>query len=484
MGYENATTPALDALAAHGVVFERAFASAPITLPSHTTMLTGLDPNRHGVHDNGLFVAPPSLETVTERLDALGYDTAAFVSAFVLDSSFGLDQGFDLYDDFTPQHSQLIRSTVPRRDGRDTTETALAWLRRGRSAPFFLWVHYFDVHRPRIAPSPFDAYADSYDGAVAYVDSLLGRLLAGVEQAAGERGTLVIVVADHGEGLGEHDEATHGIVAYDSTLHVPLIVAGPGFAGGGRSRAFARTADIGPTILAAVGDSPLPAVDGHPLQSALADGSGSEIVGYFETFLSEFNMGWARIGGVRTERWKYTAEPRPVELYDILVDPWETMNLADQEPEVIARLDAIYAKVRTGSEPEARAPETSLEAAEKLRSLGYVSAPMDFPPDRAPDPRRFVGLNGRIEDMGTVAAEVGVAGAIRSLEQLIDEEPIGRPLALRRLGRLYLLADRKDDCIRTARELAVLIGTVESRLELASRLLELGRPNEALDEIA
>jgi membrane-anchored protein YejM (alkaline phosphatase superfamily) len=232
MGYAPAKTPVLDSLAARGVVFERAYASTPITLPSHTTILTGFDPNRHGVHDNGRFVVPESTETVAERLAAKGYETAAFVSAAVLDSLYGLNQGFQVYEDRTPRPRNPLVLAVPRRPGNEVTDAALSWLAKPRRAPFFLWAHYYDVHEPRRPPVPFKEIDNRYDGAIAYVDSEIGRLLAGVENAEAARETVIVVVADHGESLGQHGEVTHGVVAYDSTLHVPLIVSGPGFAKG------------------------------------------------------------------------------------------------------------------------------------------------------------------------------------------------------------------------------------------------------------
>lgn len=481
MGYAQAQTPFLDSLAGRGAIFERAYASAPVTLPSHVTLLTGLDPNRHGVHDNGSFVAPQALDTVAERLKTRGYHTAAFVSAFVLDSRFGLDQGFDVYDDFTPQESRAGGPTVPRRDGAETTEAALAWLGERDRAPFFVWVHYYDVHRPITLPSPFGAVADSYDGAVSYVDSLVGRLLEGVERAAGNRETIIIVVADHGEGLGEHDEDTHGAVAYDSTLRVPLIVSGSGFVAGSRSNAFVRTADVAPTILTAAGETASPAFDGRPLQAAHAD-RGS-FFGYFETQLPAYSMGWARIGGVRTERWKYTAEPQPVELYDVLADPGETRNLADEEPAAVARLAAAYARVQNGSEPAVSAASAlSPGVREKLHALGYVSSPGVFAPEEVPDPRRVVGVVRPIHDAEIIARQGRVAEAIRLLERAA-EDAVARPLALRHLGRFYLATERREDAVQAARDLAAITGKFEDRLEVAGTLVSAGRASEALTEI-
>ena len=270
MGNAKARTPALDALAARGALFERAYASTPLTLPSHTTILTCVDPEVHGVRDNGDPVAVEGLETVAQHLAARGYATAAFVAAFVLDSSFGLDRGFDLYDDEIERVDDPLSFAVPQRRGVVVTDRALKWLGERRRSPFFLWVHYFDVHTPRNPPPPFDRLGDPYAGELAYADAQVARLLEGARRAARGREMLIVVVGDHGESLGQHYEATHGVVAYDSTLHVPLIAAGPGFPAGARSQAFVATRDVAPTILAAVGEPPFPRSQGVPLQRLLA----------------------------------------------------------------------------------------------------------------------------------------------------------------------------------------------------------------------
>ncbi len=296
MGRTEAHTPVLDGLAARGVLYARAFASAPLTLPSHATILTGLDPDQHGVHDNGRFVLPPSLATVAERLAARGYDTAAFVAAYVLDASFGLARGFAHYDDEMTSRDDPLRFEVPRRKGEDVTDRALAWIATPRRAPLFLWVHYYDVHLPREPAPPHDAMPDAYDGALAYVDQQIGRLLEGLARARPGHERLVVVVGDHGESLGEHDEASHGILAYDATLHVPLVVAGPGFPPGRRSDALARTVDIAPTILAAAGASPLPGSNGRSLAGRLAAEGDERRDGLFRVLRSLLSHGMGAPG--------------------------------------------------------------------------------------------------------------------------------------------------------------------------------------------
>ena len=479
MGDETARTPVLDSLAASGVLFEQAYASVSLTLPSHTTILSGVDPNLHGVHDNNRFLVPESLETLPERLAARGYDTAAFVAAAVLDSSFGLDRGFHLYDDGVTLSRNPLQLAVPSRRGAVVTDLALAWLDRERSRPFFLWVHYYDVHTPRRPPPPFEEIGDPYAGELAYVDAQLGRLLEGVRRAAAERETLTVVVGDHGESLGQHGEFTHGLLAYDSTLHVPLIAAGPGFPAGIRSSSLARTIDVAPTILAAVGEPALAASSGIPLQERLAGDDAQEVVGYFESHGPSFGLGWQPIEGIRTSRFKYTAEPKPVELYEVREDPGELRNRADELPETVARMERLHGALTGGETPAAPSAELSPELAEQLAALGYVSQPQHFEADERPDPRRVVGAFTLVEQARGLAIAGRVSDAVMALEILRESRTVGS-LAARHLAALYQELGRFDEAISLRRTLFEESGTDEARSGLIGALFAAGRLDEAL----
>jgi arylsulfatase A-like enzyme/Flp pilus assembly protein TadD len=479
MGDPAARTPTLDDLAARGVVFERAYSSVPLTLPSHTTMLTGLEPPVHGVHVNGRLIVPDSAETVTEQLAARGYATAAFVSAFVLDSVFGLDQGFEVYDDETDRFGDPLRLSVPTRRGAEVTTRALAWLDRVRR-PFFLWAHYYDVHAPRQPPPPFDELGDPYAGELAYVDAQLASLLEGVARAARGGDTLLIVVGDHGESLGEHGELTHGLLAYDAVLHVPLIAAGPGFPPGKRSRAFVRTVDVAPTILAAAGVTSAAQGPGRPLQETLGSTVPSDGVSYFQSFEPEYAMGWARIGGVRDERWKYTAEPTPAELYDTIADPREVANRAADEPEIVARLQEAYDAVRVVvAEPAASPLHTSPDVQEKLAALGYLVAAVAPPSGERPDPREVIGAQVWVERARSLALEGRVAAGVQALE-ILAESPVVGSQALRSLAYLYLQVGRADDAVVAYARIEALTKTPTARVDLANALLQAGRAEDAL----
>lgn len=477
MGDPQAQTPVLDALAARGVVFERAYASVALTLPSHTTMLTGLDPNRHGVHTNGHFVVPASLETVAERLAGQGYATAAFVAAFVLDSGFGLDQGFDVYDDEIESSRDPLSFAVPSRKAEQVTDGAIGWLSARDDRPFLLWVHYYDVHLPRRPPAPFDEIRDPYAGALAYVDAQLGRLLEALEGNGSRRESLVLVLADHGESLGQHGESTHGILAYDSTLHVPMIAAGPGFPKGARSAEFVATSDVAPTLLAAAGAQPLPGSDGRPLQGALAPGGSADRLTWFESYGPHFELGWQAITGVRSARWKLTLEPEPQELFDVAADPLENENRLEPETAVAASLREAHARLRPSEPPVAG--ELDGEVAAQLAALGYVVAPQQFEPGEKPDPRKFVEARGLVDLARERASRGHVADAIRVLE-ILAERPVVRVQALQSLAPVYAAARRTADAARCAERLLQLTGTPWARVELAAARVRNGEPAEAL----
>ena len=486
-GDSGAKTPTVDALAANGVNFDHAFASSPLTLTSHATIFTGLEPIDHGAHNNGNFRVPERFETLAERLKILGYDTAAFISAMVLHARYDLDQGFDVYDDRISPSRRSLDFSVPKRRGDETTDAALSWLAKGRSErPFFLWVHYFDAHLPYPMDIPRVAGADWYANAIAYEDAELGRLLEGVRRAEGPRGTLVVVTADHGESLGEHDEKTHGTVAYDSTLHVPLVIAGPGVPRGKRSQAFARHVDVVPTILTALGERAPRGADGRDLLRLVdARWEGDDTVGYFESHSAHEDLGWSPIEGVRTARWKYTAIPAPVELYDVRADPHERLNLADSEAEALTEMQRRWDAFRRDRESrgnDARLDEVPLETREELASLGYVQARQEYSPDQMPDPRKLVAATTWVEEARNLATLGRYDEAIGRLETLEQSASI-KVLVLRTLAPIYLAVGRFDDAERAFRDDAELTGAEDARLGLAQVFMKNGRLEDALAEL-
>ena len=478
-GSATAKTPNLDRMAAQGTVFERAYSSSALTLPSHATILTGLEPPGHGVRDNGLFVLSSDVPTLATALHDYGYETGGFVSALVLDRMFGLSRGFDVFGDTIASSTNPLTFTVPSRRGEEVTREAAEWLQSLGQRPFFLWVHYYDAHLPHAPPPPFDRFEAPYDGEIAYVDAQVGRLLEAVDKLRRRRPLLVVCVADHGEGLGQHDELTHGILGYDSTLRVPLIVSGPGFTSGRRERGLARTVDVAPTFLRAAG---APCCSPRSEGMALQDPLTTERSGYFESLGPLYNMGWAPMLGVRTTRWKYTGRPEPAELYDLDSDPDETRNVLTSEPAVAARLRNLFdTKVEQKEFDEVdRSTESMLppDTLERLAALGYVHAPVKFEPDQRPDPREAITAMTWVERARSLAVQGKVADAIRALE-ILASSPISRPLALRSLAPILHLSGRFREAAARYAELADKTSLEEARLAEARSWLAAGEPGEA-----
>lgn len=372
-GAEGVATPTLDALAARGVLFEQAMAAVPLTLPSHASLLTGQYPPTHGVRHNAVFALSDAAETVAERFHASGYATGAVVGAAVLDHSFGLAQGFDRYDDEMPE-TRATSGGFYERPAVAVTDAALAWLRTNER-PFFLWVHYYDVHAGYHPPEPFAQRfgARPYDGEAAYVDQELGRLLAGLEASGRLAGTLVAVTADHGEGLGEHGESSHTYLIYDAVLHVPLLVAGPGVPASRRVPTVVANSGIAATLLHLAGVPALAHADVGDLSALWHEGApAAEGFAYAESLAGALDFGWAPIHAIRTARFHYIRAPRP-ELFDLSQDPRQLANLlpdaahADTVQADEARIDALLAGAK-----DLAPVAVDAERRAQVEALGYV----------------------------------------------------------------------------------------------------------------
>jgi arylsulfatase A-like enzyme/tetratricopeptide (TPR) repeat protein len=383
-GYRDSVTPNLDALASEGIVFENARSCVPLTLPSHVSMMTGLFPSRHGVHDNGAYVAAESLTTLAEKLQAHGYRTSAFIGAFPLESRFNLDQGFDYYGDYFdgPAHmggptAGTIASMSSERPADAVTAEFLAWFPRFGAEPFFSWIHYFDPHQPYEPPASYALRypGHEYDAEIAFVDSCLGAVIAYLDNANLLERTIIVVTADHGEGLGDHGEDDHGLLVYDSTLRVPLIIRAPKELDFRGSVSLPiETVDIMPTILQLAGMEVEHAVDGISLVSVMRGESVGPRISYFESFMGRLHFGWSGLAGVTCGSWKYIHGSKP-ELYDIAKDPAETDNVFHAFPEVAALLrEELFTFTstwapHTGTPPSAISAETRA----RLHSLGYTT---------------------------------------------------------------------------------------------------------------
>jgi arylsulfatase A-like enzyme/Flp pilus assembly protein TadD len=376
-GARNVKTPTLDMLAADGVVFERAISQVPLTWPSHAVILTGTYPFQNGVQDFTGEPLSPQFRSVAQAFKSAGYRTGAVVSAFVLDRSWGLGRGFDFYDDaFSAETFQKKDIGLVDRRAEESVSRALAWLKKGTQQPFFLWLHLYDPHRPYDPPEPYRTeYHDHlYDGEIAYADHELGKLIDWLRQNKLYDSSLIVMLSDHGESLGEHSEDEHGFFVYNATVHVPLIVKPP--AGSGiraeRRKEPVETSAVAPSLLQLthVKDSIQ-----RQFQSAglFGDGSNKQNPAYSETFYPFSSFGWSPLHAIESDRFHYIDAPKQ-ELYDLQADPAETKNIAAEQPATVAVLKEKLQQVLARN-PFARAKSTgaslSPEAQDKLRALGY-----------------------------------------------------------------------------------------------------------------
>jgi len=368
-------TPTIDALANSGVLFEKAVAQAPLTLPSHASMFTGTNPNVHHVRDTGGFVLQPSSVTMATILRKHGWNTAAFVSAVVLKRAFGFNQGFSVYDDRMPGGSG---GEAPMRNAGTTVDHALTWLKsqpEQTAKPFFVWLHFYDAHQPYVPPpAEFQRQypGDTYNAEIAYMDQQLGRFISAVKERSPAHNTLFIVLSDHGESLGEHGEYQHGIFLYDSTLRIAWVMAGPGIPAGVRVSQQARTIDLLPTVLDLLGGKASAAVQGTSLAPAFTGKPVATDYSYEETMYPKFIMNWASLRGIHTDRWMYVRAPKP-ELYDLKTDPDELHNVIDAHPREYRELDAqLKLLIGNNGTEKVVSQQMDEQTMEKLRSLGYL----------------------------------------------------------------------------------------------------------------
>jgi choline-sulfatase len=485
-GAQGVSTPTLDGLASRGVRFATAITAAPITLPSHSTIFTGMDPPHHGVRHNGTFKLGPEVTTLAERFHGAGWATGAFIGAVVLKARYGLDQGFDVYDDDVHGEKAAPGGFVERPAG-EVVDAAQAWLAR-TDGPFFLWVHLYDPHMDYKAPREWaERIPDRpYDAEIGYADSQVGRLLEGLRKDGRLDRTFVVVVADHGESLGEHGEETHSTALYDSVLHVPLLMAGPGVPAGRVVSGVVRTKDVAPTVLAQTGLEPFAHADGQDLSARFdaveAPGDG---VAYSETLATMLDNGWAPIYSVRTDDWLYVRSPR-AELYDVRRDPKELDNLVESDPErarpVEARLDPIISG-ELADEKQATTLKVDDATRAQLQALGYAvpEKPVVQTGIDPKDGRKYLPLLHRA--MG--AYEAGETELAERLFLEVSKKLPGSSRANSQLASLYYQDGRHQRALNHI-ELAI---TFDPRQPLnyairAEILLAMGKRDEAAKSYA
>ena len=414
-GRRSARTLWLDRLAAGGARFTAAYAHNTVTLPSHANILSGRLPFEHGVRDNGGARFPPSVETLATRLKRSGYRTGAFVSAFPLESRFGLARGFDVYDD---QFADRARPAFleQERAGAETVSLARRWIDAGGPQPFFCWVHLYEPHYP---------YKPDYDSDVAAVDVALQPLIEPILDAGSAGRTLVVFTSDHGESLGEHGEATHGIFAYDATLRVPLVLFAPRLWGATIVDTPAFHVDLMPTVLDAIGAAPAAGLAGRSLLSAIHGENPPARPLYFEALSGMLNRGWAPLRGVVGAGFKYIDLPVP-ELYDLSRDPGERLNLAAAFPARVRELQSVLQDFQTQSGgPQAAAVRENADVRDRLRALGYVTAvarqAVSYTADD--DPKRLIELDRMLQEVVALYLDGDLRQAIERCRELVSRRP-------------------------------------------------------------
>jgi arylsulfatase A-like enzyme len=461
-------TPTIDALAREGVRFETCICPAPLTLPSHCSLMTGLVPLRHGVHDNGPERLPRDADTLAEILSRQGYETAAVTGAFVLDRQFGLNQGFASYDDQMPSDAQASQFRYAERRAAQVTDAALRWLASEHGRPAFLWVHYFDAHAPYDPPDydPTFATRTPYDAEIAYVDSQLRRLLAGVEEHLGGP-TLVVLTADHGEGLGQHGEDTHGLFTYNQTMRVPLVVR---FADGRHAGKVVdgpvALVDVMPSVIEWLGLQAPPLLDGVPRLAGRADNTADSKPDrpiYFENRFPTSAYGWATVDGLVVDRQKLIHAPKG-ELYDLERDPNERTNLFDsagqRRRQLSDRLEELVAEISARPGLSRETAKVTDQDLARLQGLGYVGArPQASPADSIParnlaDPKDMLGVYRQIQDVTILFEQRQPARATELLLELLETKDPFNKRALRLLAARSVeedaLRNRAIECLRRA----------------------------------
>jgi len=494
-GNKRISTENIDMLAKTGVLFTQAISHAPVTLPSHSSIMTGLYPYYHGVRDNSIYRLNKKYTTLAEILKENGFKTGAFIGSFILDSQYGLDQGFDLYNDKFLSPKQRGKLPVDRR-GEEVSELAIKWIDSLPKDRFFLWLHYYDPHADYDPPEPFrDAYSENlYDGEIAYTDMCIGLVLEKLEKLGLLKDTLVVLTGDHGESLGEHKEQTHGLFVYDSTIHVPLIISYPGLEIKNKSlENQVRSVDILPTILDILSIPLKTQVHGRSLLPLIKGVSKwKEEYSYSEAEIPK-TFYWNALKSIRDSNWKYIHAAHP-ELYDLKNDPKELNNLAGKYRrkalELKKKLQDLLAKQVNFKEKENIAPPDE-ETAEKLKSLGYFQGggtsgkeaeESDIDKFNRPDPGEMIEVYRNFQRANSLAENGNYQGAISLFNKIIDADPKNPRFRLN-LGNLYYDQKKYNEAILELKE-AIKLEPKDSRFHflLGNAYNKKGSLSEAVKE--
>jgi len=449
-GYNKITTPNIDQLAKKSIVFQNAYSPVPITLPAHISILTGLHPQSHGVHDNSIFNLRNSVETMAEFLKNYQYQTAAFVSSIILNHQYGLNQGFDLYDDNIKYDA--YNNPIGERKAEETTEAACKWIKKS-TAPFFMWVHYFDPHFPYNPPKPFsEKYASNlYDGEIAYVDKSIGSLLNCLYKKYHKSNLIILLVADHGESLGEHGEDRHGILLYNSTLKVPFILHFPDQEHSVINYNVSLI-DLLPTLLDYL-KLPIPNyIEGKSLIPIIKNKNPSDKqrILFFETFMPYYTYRWSPLFAILIDNYKYIKAPSP-ELYDLAKDTLEVSNILQKNKEF------NYSKILENFFQKSLIYPWDIkqyfrdnEAAtkEQLKSLGYLSSPPSKNPSSSSlkDPKSIIHILKKLDLAQSLLYQRIYNEAYAYLEEILEKDSDNGP-ALTMIAECLVAMERYDEAL-------------------------------------
>jgi len=486
-GYE-IETPNMDFLAEGGTRFTNTSCQYPMTLPSHASIMTSTFPQYHGLKNNGYYFLDESYTTLAEVMKANGFTTSAFIGAMVLESKFGLAQGFDTYAD-TFKTPEFLKALEAQNLAEDVYDSARAWFEYNYQKKFFMWVHFYDPHAPYTPPPPFDQKysAAPYDGEVAYTDVYVGKLISMLKEKGLLEKTLVVLTSDHGEGLDEHQEVTHGIFLYDTTIQVPLIFHCPGVVPEGRIiDRQVRTVDLMPTICDILNIRLLDTLQGSSLLPLMEKDSAQGFESYAETYFPLLSNGWSPLKSIRTQNYKYIAAPKP-ELYDVAGDPKESKNIVAEKPAVAKDLAAQLQKFeeRYASQKGPGRKTLSFEEREKLRSLGYT----EFVDESSvafsglPDPKDKIEVFNQIQKAYDHFWKGRVDKAQEILEEVSPLDPENPGLHYL-WARLYFTKGRFEDALKEAvRVFQSNSKHTDALLLMGLCYLNLNRPAEAIKDL-
>jgi len=483
-GYQKAKTPHLDSLASKGVQFMNTYCQVPLTTPSHCSILTGTYPIYHQVRNNGTYTLRSEITTLAEVLKGRGFETAAFVGSFTVDSRFGLDQGFDVYDDSFAE-GQAFKPLNSERKADKVFEVFSCWLDKDHSGQFFCWVHFYDPHLPYDPPSPYkEEFADNpYDGEIAYMDDYIGKAVEKLREKNILGNTLLILAGDHGEAFGEKVEAGHGIFLYEGTMRVPFILYAENHLPQGTIvKPRVRLIDLMPTVLDMLnipadndiqGISLLPFIEGKKKES---------LSSYIETYFPRENYGWSELVGLLSGDWKYIRAPKE-ELYNLKTDPQELRNFIDEEKKIAQEKRAMLEETiaRNSSVLQSGKREMTAEEKKRLRSLGYVDYSESVPKGPLPDPKERIEELQMVQQAETLDRDGKFAEAAKIYEKILSLRP-ETALSYVNLGLMYAKMGQFDDTIRILQQGIKKIPRSEILLSrLGHTYMMMGRLKKALE---